>query len=157
MGTIWRALFKPPLIVSRASSAIRPELASRRLEHGLPIRMSLYIYLLPMLIVYRFLWPPRFMLLLVCCLYKEVYYNFLMCVLLIARLLRGVGRWVRKPINHTSWVAVVTPTDRPKSVRNRCIIELFVALFVLSLYPFDNSVGIGAFVIGLSQISSFFT
>ena len=23
------------------------------------------------------------------------------------------------------WVAVVTPTDRPKSVRNRCVIELF--------------------------------
>ena len=28
-------------------------------------------------------------------------------------------------VNHTSWVAVVTPTDRPKSVRNRCLIELF--------------------------------
>ena len=61
-----------------------------------------------------------------------------------------------KPVNHTSWVAVVTPTDRPKSVRNRCLIELFVALFVLSLCPFDISVGVGAFVIGLSQISSFF-
>ena len=57
-------------------------------------------------------------------------------------------------INHTSWVAVVTPTDRPKSVRNRCVIELFVALFVLSLCPFDISVGVWAFVIGLSQISS---
>ena len=45
---------------------------------------------------------------------------------------------------------------RPKSVRNRCIIELFVTLFVLSLYPFDNYVGIGAFVIGLSYISSYF-
>ena len=39
-------------------------------------------------------------------------------------------------VNHTSWVAVVTPTDRPKSVRNRCVLELFVALFVLSLFPF---------------------
>ena len=80
-----------------------------------------------------------------------------MSVLLIKRLLRLVGRWARKPINHTSWVAVVTPTDRPKSVRNRCVIELFVALFVLSLCPFDISVGVGAFVIGLSQISSFFS
>ena len=80
-----------------------------------------------------------------------------MCVLLIKRLLRLVGRWARKPVNHTSWVAVVTPTDRPKSVRNRCLIELFVALFVLSLCPFDISVGVGAFVIGLSQISSFFS
>ena len=58
-------------------------------------------------------------------------------------------------VNHTSLVAVVTPTDRPKSVRNRCLIELFVALFVLSLCPFTISVGVGAFVIGLSQISSF--
>ena len=40
---------------------------------------------------------------------------------------------LRKPVNHTSWVALVTPTDRPKSVRNRCLIEVFVALFVLSL------------------------
>ena len=62
-----------------------------------------------------------------------------------------------KPVNHTSWVAVVTPTDRPKSVRNRCVIELFMALFVLSLCPFDISAGVGAFVIGLSQISSFFS
>ena len=31
-------------------------------------------------------------------------------------------------VNHTSWVAVVTPTDRPKSVRNRCVIEFFFAL-----------------------------
>ena len=60
-------------------------------------------------------------------------------------------------VNHTSWVAVVTPTDRPKSVRNRCVIELFAASFVLSLCPFDISVGVGAFVIGLSQISSFFS
>ena len=31
----------------------------------------------------------------------------------------------------------------------------FVTLFVLSLCPFDISVGVGAFVIGLGQISSF--
>ena len=31
-------------------------------------------------------------------------------------------------VNHTSWVTVVTPTDRPKLVRNRCVIEFFVAL-----------------------------
>ena len=27
---------------------------------------------------------------------------------------------------HTSWVAIVTLTDRPKSVRNRCVIEVLV-------------------------------
>ena len=51
-------------------------------------------------------------------------------------------------------MAVVTPTDRPKTVRKHCEIELFVALFVLSLCPFDISAGVGAFIIGLSQISS---
>ena len=60
-------------------------------------------------------------------------------------------------IDHTSLVAVVTPTDRPKSVRIRCVIEFFVALFVLSLCPFDIFVGERAFVIGLSHISSFFS
>ena len=62
-----------------------------------------------------------------------------MCGLLITRLLRGVGRWARKPVNHTSWVAVVTPTDRPKSVRNRCLIELFcgvVCVVALSFWHF---------------------
>ena len=59
-------------------------------------------------------------------------------------------------VNHTIWVTVVTPTDRTKSVRNRCVIELFGDVFVLSCCPFDISVGIRAYFIGLSQISSFF-
>ena len=52
---------------------------------------------------------------------------------------------------------MVVVTHRPKSVRNRYLIELFVALFVLSLPPFDMSVDVGAFVIGLNQISFFFS
>ena len=59
-----------------------------------------------------------------------------MCVLLITRLLRGVGRWARKPVNHTSWVAVVTPTDRPKSVRNCCLIELVCDVVCVVVLPF---------------------
>ena len=63
-----------------------------------------------------------------------------MCVLLITRLLRGVGRWARKPVNwlNTSWVAVVTPTDRPKSVRNRCLIELFCGVVCVVTLPFGH-------------------
>ena len=37
-----------------------------------------------------------------------------------------MGRW--DPINrfnHTSWMTLLASTDRPKSVRNRCIIEVF--------------------------------
>ena len=58
-----------------------------------------------------------------------------MCVLLITRLLRGVGRWASKPVNHTSWVTVVTPTDRPKSVRNCCLIELFCGVVCVVTLP----------------------
>ena len=52
-------------------------------------------------------------------------------------------------------MAIVTPTDRPKSVRNRCVIEVFGGVFVLSRCFLDFSVGVGAFVIGMNQISSF--
>ena len=47
-----------------------------------------------------------------------------------------MGWWARKPVNHTSWVALVTPTDRPKSVRNRCLIELFCGVVCVVTLPF---------------------
>ena len=47
-----------------------------------------------------------------------------------------------------------TPTDRPKSFRNRCVIKCFGGIFfMLSRCFLDFSVGVGAFVIGLSQIA----
>ena len=89
VGTIWRALSKPPrrrqgpylrplwLLVG-TPSFIRPELAFSRAEHSLPYSdVTIYIfaisYLSSMLYVYRFLWPLRLEWLLVWCLYKEVY------------------------------------------------------------------------------------
>ena len=79
-----------------------------------------------------------------------------MRVLLIIQLLRLVRRLgSRKPGNHTSWVAIVTPTGRPKSVRNRCVIEVFGGGFLLSRCFLDFSADVGVFVIGLSQMSSF--
>ena len=113
-------------------------------------------YLLTMLFVYWFLWPLLLVWMLVCCLYKEVYLEiFKMCVLLITRLLQRVGRWALNQLNHTIWVAVVIPTDRPKSVRNRCLIELICGVVCCCHCPFDISVGVGVFVIGLGHISSF--
>ena len=48
-----------------------------------------------------------------------------------------------------------TPTDR-QSVHNRCVIEHFGSVFVLSIYFFEfSSAGIGDFVIELIQISYF--
>ena len=46
-------------------------------------------------------------------------------------------------VYNTSVVTVVTPTDRPKSVRNRCVIELFGGVFVLLRCFLDFSVGEG--------------
>ena len=49
----------------------------------------------------------------------------------------------------------ITPTDRPKSFRNRCVIKVFGGAFMSSRCFLDFSVGVGAFVTGLSHISSF--
>ena len=40
-----------------------------------------------------------------------------------------LSEWASKPVNHTSWVAVATPTDCPKLVHNRCVIETFGGVF----------------------------
>ena len=53
-------------------------------------------------------------------------------------------------------MAVVTPNDLPKSVRNRFVIAFFGGV-LLSRCLLDFATGTVAFVIGLSQISSFFS
>ena len=153
VGTIWRALSKSPQrrqspdlcplwLLFGTPSAIIPELAFSRAEHSRPYSdVSKYIfdiyYLLTMLFVYWFLWPLRLVWLLVCCLYKEVYLQIFKCV---SFWLHGCcGAWEGGPVNqvnHTSWVAVVTPTDRPKSVRNCCLIELFCGVVCVVTLPF---------------------
>ena len=69
----------------------------------------------------------------------SLYSKIFMFLPSITQLLRWVGRLGPvNLVNHTSWVAVVTPTDRPKSVRNRCLIELFcdVVCVVTALLTF---------------------
>ena len=51
-------------------------------------------------------------------------------------------------------MTIVTPADRPKSVRNRYVIEVFGRVLCCPL-DVEVSVGIGVFVIGLSQTPSF--
>ena len=53
-------------------------------------------------------------------------------------------------------MTVVTPTDRPQSVRNRCVIDILVA-FLCCPIVFEFSVGIEFFALDLSQISFFFS
>ena len=53
-------------------------------------------------------------------------YNFLNVCPFDCTAVAGRGKiWSVNQVNHTSWVTVVTPTDRPKSVRNRGVSELF--------------------------------
>ena len=54
-------------------------------------------------------------------------------------------------------MAIITPADRPKLVRNRCVIEVFGGVIVLSRSLLDYSMGVWAFVIGMRQISAFFS
>ena len=49
------------------------------------------------------------------------------------------------PVNHTSWMAVVTPTARPKSVRNRCVIELLCGVVCAVTLPFWHFCWCGGF------------
>ena len=56
-----------------------------------------------------------------------------MCVLLITLLCSKWEGWDSvNRFHHTGKVVIVTPTDRPKSFRNRCVIEVFRDVFVLS-------------------------
>ena len=49
----------------------------------------------------------------------------------------GSGKvWPVIQVNHTSWVAVVTHTERPKSVWNRWVIELFCGVVCVVTLPF---------------------
>ena len=69
-----------------------------------------------------------------------------------------VSKWNKEVQKYfTSWVTAVTPTDRPKSVCNTCVIKVFGGGFMLSRCFLDCSVCVGVFVTGLSQISSFFS
>ena len=108
---------------------------------------SIYMFIL---LYTRFLWSVRFGWLLVLNLF------FLQKFKCVPFWVHGFcGKWEGcvpvNRFNHTSWITVGTPTDRPKSVCNRCVIEVLVAFLCFKLVV-EFSVGIRAFVIGLSQI-----
>ena len=87
--------------------------------------------------MYWFLWPLRLVWLLVCCLYKEVYLQIFKCVSFWLHGCCGDWEgWLVNQVNHTSWVAVVTPTNCPKSVRICCLIELFCSVVCVVTLPF---------------------
>ena len=64
--------------------------------------------------------------------------------------------WALKlQVNHTGWMTVVAQADRPKSVRNSCVIERICSVFV-SLH-LCIVCRLRVFVIRLCQISSLFS
>ena len=76
-----------------------------------------------------------------------------MCVLFIKQLLRLVGRLsTREPVKQHKLDGVITQNDRPKSIRNRRVIEVRHGVIVLSIVFL---IGKRAFIIGLSQIFFF--
>ena len=157
VGNIGRALFAKgswspsPLIVSRDSISLwtwaRLQTARSTANfNGCPYIFLLYYYI-TIYFVYHILWPLRFGWLMVFSLYKEDYLQIFKCV---SFWLHGCcGEWegwaLVNRFNHTSGVTAITPTDRPKSVRNRCVIEVLVAFFMLSRCFLDFSVGVRAF------------
>ena len=42
-----------------------------------------------------------------------------------------------RPLNRLTTAVAITPNDRHKLVRNRCVIEFFYGVFVLSLRVFN--------------------
>ena len=161
VGTIWRALSKPPqrrhdpdphplCLLVGTPSAFGPELAYG-LRVAQPTLMDVPIFFIYFYITI-YVCVPHFYYLsaLVGCWssvsIRRIIYNFF-----------GKGWTLVNRFNHTSWLTAFTPTDRPKSVRNSCVIKVFGGVFVLSRCFLDCSVGVGVFVTWLSQISSFFS
>ena len=114
-----------------------PELASRRAEHSLLCRMSLYI------LIYCFYHLTCLcnnfygLSALVCCWSSAFIRRIIFKILNVCHFdytAFAVSGKVGIPLTGlTSPVgAIVTPTDHPKSVRDRCLIEVFVGVYVLS-------------------------
>ena len=109
-----------------------------------PFRMSLYIFLL--YYIYHlcftcidfydlFAWGGFWFVVYTCI--RRFIYNFLNVCPFDYTAVAGNGKvWPINQVNHTSWVVVVTSTDRPKSVRNICLIEHFCGVVCVFTLPF---------------------
>ena len=75
-----------------------------------------------------------------------------MWVILITRLLQLVRRYRSvNRFNHTSLVDIVTQADRPKSVRNHCVIGHFGGVLCVVILLFSFSVGVEDSVVVLGS------
>ena len=68
------------------------------------------------------------------CRYEHFYIVYNICVYFWLHSVCGYGEGLDS-VNQfykTSWVIVVSPSDRPKSVRNRCVIEICGSVFAVT-------------------------
>ena len=162
IGTIWRPLFKPPqrrqgpdlrplwLLVGTLQPSDLSSLPDGR-SITCPIRMSHYIFLLYN--IYHLCFT---------CIYfydvtawggwcfvvyiRRFIHQFLNVCPFDYTAVAGSGKvGPVNQVNYTSWVAVVTPIDRPKSFRNRCVIELFCGVVCVVTLPFWHLCRYGGF------------
>ena len=77
------------------------------------------------------------------CLYFKQYFYRVMYDWVHYFCCRWEGWALINRFNHTSGVTAVTPADRPKSARNRCVIKVFGGVIMLSRGFLDFSVGVG--------------
>ena len=121
---------------------IRPELAFSRAEHSLPYSdvtiyiLRYYIYHLCFTCIDFYdlsAWGGSWFFVYI----RRFIYKFLnVCPFDYTAVAGSRKVWTVNQVNHTGSVAVVTPTDRPKSVRNRCDIELFCGVVCVVTLPF---------------------
>ena len=135
--------FRPLWLLFGTPSAFRSdhELVSRRGSKACPLGChsiySWYIIFISYFVCVLIFMPSCLLWLLVCCLYKEVYLQKkLNACPFDCKVVAKIRKWARTPVNHTSWVAVVTQTGRPKSVRNRRVIERFCGVAYVVTLPF---------------------
>ena len=139
---VTRSWSSSPLIVSRDSFS-HQTLARFQTGRAWPARFGChyiyfcYIIFIFFALLYRFLWP----LVLGGCWFvvyiRRFSYNFLNVCRFDYTAVTGsvkVGPVIQ--FNHTSLVAVATSTDCPKSVCNRCVIELFCCIVCVVNLPF---------------------
>ena len=129
-----------PLIV-----ILGPELASRPMDHSklwqMPYAVFINLHVCVIIFISSPLWfavGPRVLKMWI--LYKcsnASPFDYTACAVI------GKVKDPENRFNHTLWVAVVTPTDRPQSVRNWCVIESFGSFCVLPSCFLDFSGGVG--------------
>ena len=85
--------------------------------------------------MYKFLWPLRWGGCSLVVYIRRFIYKFLNVCPFDYKAVAASGMVGLLMVYHTSWVAVVTPTDRPKSVRNRSVIELFCGVVCVVALP----------------------